>query len=365
MSQLHNKRTAPQPGTDSQDPEAGFLPDICSLRGLFAVVVGAELLAIVLVLGSGKPVRDFWHSLGLLSLYLQWIALSGVGLLCLLQRRLSGHGNLMLALLAWGLLLAVTALVSEVAWLLFQYLGQERQLGPDGHPGFLFKSLGVAAIVGALLLRYLYLHHQWRLQLLAESEARLQALQSRIRPHFLFNSMNTIASLIATRPELAEEVVQDLADLFRVCLSDVKRGSTLGEELELARRYLHIEEQRLGERLRLEWDLQDDLPLDARVPSLVLQPLLENAVYHGIEPAVNPGVIRVSGRYRRGQINLSMRNSLPPEGSSRRRSGNQLALVNIRQRLDGMFQGRASLTESRVDGDYQVRLVLPHPGGDA
>jgi len=316
----------------------------------------------VLVLGSGKPFRHFWHSLGLLSLYIQWIALTGVALLCLLQRWLGRHGNLLLALLAWGLLLAVTVLVSEASWYLWQYLGQEREFGPDGRTGLLLKSLGVAAIVGALLLRYLYLHHQWRLQLLAESEARLQAMQSRIRPHFLFNSMNTIASLIAMRPELAEEVVQDLADLFRVCLSDVGRTSSLANELELARRYLHIEEQRLGERLQLEWDLQDQLPLDARLPTLVLQPLLENAVYHGIEPAVDPGVIRISGRYRRGQVNLSMRNSLPPEGSNgSRRSGNQLALVNIRQRLEGMFPGRASLTESRVDGEYQVRLVFPHP----
>ena len=329
---------------------------------MFALVVGAELLAMALVLGSGKPFGQFWHTLGLMSLYVQWIALSGVALLCLLQRWLGGRGNLLLALLAWGLLLAVTVVVCEASWFLAQYLDHEGWLGPDGHMGLLLKSLGVAAIVGALLLRYLYLHHQWRVQLLAESEARLQAMQSRIRPHFLFNSMNTIASLIATRPELAEEVVQDLADLFRVCLSDVGRTSSLANELELARRYLHIEEQRLGERLRLEWDLQEELPLDARLPSLVLQPLLENAVYHGIEPAVDPGVIRVSGRYRRGQVNLSMRNSLPPEGSSgSRRSGNRLALVNIRQRLDGMFLGRASLTETRVDGEYQVRLVFPHP----
>ena len=329
---------------------------------MFVVVVGAELLAMVLLLGSGKPFRQFWHSLGLLSLYIQWIALSGVALLCLFQRWMGRRGNLALALLAWGLLLAVTLLVSETSWFLLQYLGEEGWLGPDGPTGLLLKSLGVAAIVGALLLRYLYLHHQWRRQLLAESEARLQAMQSRIRPHFLFNSMNTIASLIATRPELAEEVVQDLADLFRVCLSDVGRTSSLANELELARRYLHIEEQRLGERLRLEWDLQQELPLDSRLPTLVLQPLLENAIYHGIEPAVEPGVIRISGRYRRGQVNLSMRNSLPPDDSGgSRRSGNRLALVNIRQRLEGMFPGRASLIETRVDGEYQVRLAFPHP----
>jgi len=361
VSLLQNRHTSARLRSNNPDQEAGFLPDICGLRGLFAVVVGVELLAMVLVLGSGKPLQEFWHALGLLSLYLQWIALAGLGLLCLLRRRLGRCTNLRLALLAWGLLLAVTAVVSEATWFLFQYAGGGALLDPEDRLGLLFRSLGVAAIVGAMLLRYLYLHHQWRQQLLAESEARLQALQSRIRPHFLFNSMNTIASLIATRPQLAEEVVQDLADLFRVCLSDVGRSSSLGEELELTRRYLHIEEQRLGQRLRVEWDLDDELPLKARVPALVLQPLLENAVYHGIEPALRPGVIRVRGRYRRGRVNLSMRNSLPPQGGSPRRSGNRLALVNIRQRLEGMFRGQASLTESLVDGEYQVRLVFPYP----
>jgi two-component system sensor histidine kinase AlgZ len=281
--------------------------------------------------------------------------------MCLLRRWLGGVGDLPLALLVWALLLGVTALVSEVVWLLFQYVDRQGQLDPDGRFGFLFRSLGVAAIVGALMLRYLYLHHQWRRQLLAEAEARLQALQSRIRPHFLFNSMNTIASLIATRPEQAEELVQDLADLFRVCLADAGRSSTLGEELELTRRYLHIEQQRLGERLRVQWDLEDTLPMDARVPALVLQPLLENAVYHGIEPALEPGVVTVTGRYRRGQVNLSMRNSLPSDGAEPRRVGHRLALENVRQRLAGMFRGRATLTESLVEGEYQVRVAFPHP----
>ncbi len=188
----------------------------------------------------------------------------------------------------------------------------------------------------------------------------MQALQSRIRPHFLFNSMNTIASLTRSNPALAEEVVEDLADLFRVSLGDVKRQSTLGKELELARQYLNIERHRLGERLRVEWDLKG-LPESAMMPPLILQPLLENAVYHGIEPAAAGGAIRISGRYRRGRVNLSIRNSLPESSAGSHRKGNKLALENIRQRLAGLFGMQASLLESLVEGEHQVRLVMPHP----
>jgi len=220
--------------------------------------------------------------------------------------------------------------------------------------------LGISVIVGWLLLHYLQLQYRWRQQLEAQNEARLQALQSRIRPHFLFNSMNTIASLTRSNPSLAEEVVEDLADLFRVSLGDAKRQSTLGRELELARQYLNIERHRLGRRLQVEWDLQD-LPLGAMLPPLILQPLLENAVYHGIEPAASGGIIHISGRYRRGRVNLGIRNSVPADQQSGHRKGNRLALENIRERLAGLFGMQASLTESRVEGEHQMRLVVPHP----
>jgi two-component system sensor histidine kinase AlgZ len=172
--------------------------------------------------------------------------------------------------------------------------------------------------------------------------------------------MNTIASLTRSDPALAEEVVVDLADLFRVSLGDATRQSNLGRELELARQYLNIERHRLGQRIQVEWDL-GDLPLDAMLPPLILQPLLENSVYHGIEPAASGGVIHISGRYRRGRVNLAIRNAVPEVRQSGHRKGNRLALENIRERLAGLFGVQASLTESRVEGEHQVRLVVPHP----
>ncbi|MES9904526.1 MAG: histidine kinase [Sedimenticola sp.] len=328
-----------------------FLPDFCRVRMVFVVVVSAELLAIVLTLDTSNSLQQFAAALSLRSLFVQWVALTGCALLCLLRTHLGRYGNRTAGIAAWLILMLLTLLVSLFAI---------KVLAITSAGQFLLKSLGISAIVSALMLRYLYFQYLWRLQVQAESQARFQALQSRIRPHFLFNSMNTIASLTRSDPRLAEGVVHDLSDLFRASLSDVRDQNTLGDELELARGYLRIEHQRLGGRLHVEWDLEE-LPERAVLPALILQPLLENAVYHGIEPAAEPGVIQISGRYRRRQVNLSIRNSQPPGDAVKHRKGNRMALENTRQRLLGFFDGEATLSEAAVDGDHQVRVVFPYP----
>ncbi len=343
--------------TAGREGAGSFLPNFCSVRMVFAVVMTAELLAIVLTLEMVGSLGEFPSELSLRSLFIQWVALSGAGLLCVVGPWLRRLGNGAAGLLAWLLLLLVTLLVS---WAALQVLGESRAFRSTGVALFYTECLGISAIVSALVLRYLYVQYLWRRQVEAESEARFQALQSRIRPHFLFNSMNTIASLTRADPVLAEEVVQDLSDLFRASLSNAGHLSTLGDELELARGYLRIEGQRLGERLRLEWDLEA-LPEEAPLPPLILQPLLENAVYHGIELAAEPGVISIAGRYRRHRINLSIRNSVPERVAPGRRKGNRMALENTRQRLQGFFDEQASLTVSEVDGEHQVRVVFPYP----
>ena len=279
-----------------REQQRGFLPDFCDVRLLFAWVITAELLALVLTLAAFR--NDFWQHLSQRSLYIQWIALMLAGSLCLLGPRLNRLGHAAAGLFAWGL--GVTVLV---------HLAVQRLLQGDWAPDpvSLAEHLAIAAIVLAVALRYLYELHCHQERELAEARAQATALQARIRPHFLFNSMNTIANLTRADPALAEQVVEDLSDLFRASLADEDRRSTLGDELEMARGYLRIEAQRLGERLRVHWDLPDDLPLHAHMPPLLLQPLLENAVYHGIEPAIDGGEILVSVRaprpaqHQRGQ----------------------------------------------------------------
>jgi two-component system sensor histidine kinase AlgZ len=355
VARMEKMNQAMTTGSGPREKSDSFLPNFCAIRTVFAVVITAELLAIVLALVSGATLSRFVEYLSVYSLFIQWVVLVGSGVLCLLRRRLQRLSDGAVGLVVWLLLILITAVVGELSLFILDYV-----LGPGGHFFFLLRNLGIAAIVMALLLRYLYLQGLWRRQVVAESQARFQALQSRIRPHFLFNSMNTIASLTRTQPEMAEEVVHDLADLFRATLADAGRLSDLGRELELARGYLRIEEQRLGERLRVEWDLEG-VPLEAAVPGLILQPLLENAVYHGIEPATEPGTIYVVGRYRRHRVNLSIRNTLPQGGGAVRREGNRLALENIRQRLEAVFGEDAGLVVSEVDGEHQVRVFFPHP----
>jgi two-component system sensor histidine kinase AlgZ len=335
-------------------PRGNFLPNFCSLRSAFVVVVSAELLAVVLAFAGDAPLAEFWPALALRSLYVQWVAVLATVLLCGLRGPLAGRSHAAAGLIAWAV---ITLTATAVALAAVRLVPQPEPFDPAT---FVLRSVAVAAIVAALLLRYLYHLHQQQEREVAASRARFEALQARIRPHFLFNSMNTIAQLTRADPALAEEVVQDLSDLFRATLADAERMTSLATELELTRSYLRIEGQRLGDRLRVAWDLED-LPDDARVPMLVLQPLVENAVYHGIEPAPDGGAVTIAGRYRRGKVNLSVRNTLPPPGRESHRAGNQMAVENVRSRLAVRYGDEASLTVGRVDGEYQVRISLPHP----
>lgn len=358
--------TMNQEETRTEQPERGrvlFLPSFCAIRAVFAVVVIGELLAILLTLAAVERLQDFLAQLSAISLVVQWVGLSSAGLLCVLRNALNKIGNWWAGFVAFMLLISMTLVIfGLIFWLDVGLEAALRRSGSD-ISDLLLRATGISAIVGVLVLHYLYLQHLWRCQEEAENSARLQALHSRIRPHFLFNSMNTIASLTRSDPNLAEEVVLDLADLFRESLGDAGRSSTLGKELALARQYLSIEHFRLGERLEVEWVL-DSLPEKAMIPPLILQPLLENAVYHGIEPSPSGGKITISGHYRRKRINLSIRNTLPDANEKSQRQGNRLAMENIRARLAGVFDLEASLTESIVEGEHQVRLVFPHPWWD-
>ncbi len=189
-------------------------------------------------------------------------------------------------------------------------------------------------------------------------EARLQALQARIRPHFLFNSINAILSLLRAEPARAEVALQDMADLFRVLMRDNRDLAPLADEVELCRQYLELEKLRLGDRLRVEWHLQS-MPGDALVPPLVLQPLLENAVYHGIEPSSEPGVVSINIFYKGGDVHALLRNPYRVDGG-RHHGGNKMAMANVRERLKLHFDTEGAL-ESRVKADaYEVHLRMPY-----
>ena len=222
--------------------------------------------------------------------------------------------------------------------------------------GSLLRWLIWALLAAVGLLAYFHLRA--RALSPAITEARLQALQARIRPHFLFNSINAVLSLVRTEPKRAEIALQDMADLFRVLMRDNRKLTPLADEVELCRQYLELEQLRLGERLIVEWNVKS-MPGDALVPPLVLQPLLENAVYHGIEPWSEPGRVSINLFSARGEVHAILRNSYRTDGGSHH-SGNKMAMANVRERLALHFDAEASL-ETRVTADsYEVHIRMPY-----
>jgi two-component system sensor histidine kinase AlgZ len=338
-----------------------YLPDFCTSRAALANVLIVELTAVVLTLARENQAVGFWTDLSRTSLFLLWIGLAGAALLCWMRAPLHrlqvGRGSA-------AVLLLISALIAVISTGTY-ILGRSNLVTDAGAaimfppelPTFLLRNVSIGLVVTALALRYFYVTHQWRRNIEMQATARVHALQARIRPHFLFNSMNTIASLTRSNPAVAEQAVQDLADLFRANLSDKRDTITLEQECEVARTYQRIEELRLGSRLRVEWKI-DSLPRNALVPGLMLQPLLENAIYHGIEPQPQGGVVTVTGELASGLITIVVRN--PVGDHQNEREGNRLALANIRERLGLLYGERGLVKSGRFDAEYIVTLRFPH-----
>jgi two-component system, LytTR family, sensor histidine kinase AlgZ len=338
-----------------------YLPDFCTSRATLAIVLIVELTAFVLALSHWDPELGFWRDLSRLSLFLIWIGLAAAGLLCALSSVLRRLTAAQVSALVLAIITGVVALVSALAWAagrttLVEEVGIE-PLFPRDFWGFGLRNMAISVVITTLALRYFYVAHEWERNVEMQARARVHALQARIRPHFLFNSMNTIASLTRSDPAQAEQAVQDLADLFRANLSEKRNTITLEQELEVARIYQRIEELRLGERLRVVWNISE-LPMQAIVPGLLLQPLLENAIYHGVEPMPLGGVVQVTGELAGGNITIVVRNAVGDRQNNR--EGNKLALANIRERLELMYGERALVKAGRFDQEYIVTLRFPH-----
>lgn len=349
------------PNNRIQQPEHHdyFLPDFCSGGNTLVVVLIAELIALMLVLAQQPPGLVFWTQLAVVSLFLQWLGLSSAALLCLLRRWLARLPLRRAASVSYVLLVALTMALSEAAWQVGRLADPDHNLFPLTHDTFLLRNTFISLIVCAIVLRYFYVQHQWKRNVQRESQARIEALQARIRPHFLFNSMNTIASLVRANPDVAERAIEDLADLFRASLAEPHTLVSFAEEMDVVRHYARLEQLRLGERLQIEWRL-DAVPPGLRLPLLSLQPLLENAIYHGIEPRAGGGVLILEGGRLEGGAWLAVRNPVAVN-PVRSRQGNQLALDNIRQRLSLAFGERARLLIQQQNDEFVARLELPLP----
>ena len=230
---------------------------------------------------------------------------------------------------------------------------------PPNHVTTLARLTIISALIIAVTLSYTVNYQRGHARNETQQQDRLQALQSRIRPHFMFNSMNSVASLIRSDPDLAEKALQDLADVFRVLLADARKMVPITAEGELARQYLDIEKLRLGDRLQVKWTASN-VPRSALIPSLTLQPLLENAVYHGIEPSFAGGTVDIQLWSEGETLKIMITNPVPEITSqTRKTTGNMIALDNVRERLYRHFGGRATLENLEPQGKYQVKISIP------
>lgn len=345
--------------------ETAFLPDFCTGAVVFNVAVVAELLALVISLVMP---RDFLtpsagQDLLVVSLFVQWVALGGTAALCGARRALNRLPKLRALAGAFLLLLTVTFLVSEFAvWLLWM-LGKTRSPRPEWYASFHILTLTLSAIVNGLLLRLFLAKHELTLRIASEARAKLQALQSRVRPHFVFNSLNIIAALTRSAPEKAEAALEDMADLFRMMLSQDEMLVPVKNEIDVTKKYLALETLRLDNRLRVEWEI-GTFPRKAAMPVLTLQPLIENAIRHGIEALPEGGTVRVRLQEMNGHIHIAVTNPRPPVRARGARDVPGQSLEDIRLRLRAHY-GDAAVLRVQEDGQYAVTVVLPIRGGGA
>jgi len=343
------------PKPTPQDTQA-YLPDFCAAGTLFIIVLVAELVAIVLTLAAHNVQGQFLIELSTTSFFVLWLALLGSAVMCLLRDRLESAGKTRAFVIGFIVLEFVCLALSEFSWQLMSYFGQSSVID-DSHNVFLLRTFAISSIVIALAMRYLYISSEWRRSIVIEAQSRISALQALIRPHFLFNSMNTIASLTRSSPEQAEEAVEDLSDLLRATMSSPKDRSTLKQELEIAAIYQRIEKLRLGARLNVRWDI-DELPMRARIPNLTIQPLLENAIYHGIELLPDGGDVVVTGKRDGDDLTISISNPVA-EGKARHTIGNRMAMSNIRQRFELAYGNRGSVDVDDSLDRFTVTLRFP------
>ena len=321
------------------------LPDFCNLGVTLRIFLGVEGLALAAAWLRVAHVREVWADFVAQSVVLQPALLLILALLCLGRRWFAALPYKWGVVAVGALCLAVSAGVNSMMTQLF------------GDVTFRFgwhDAVNVLALAG-LLLGYFRLRDQTLSPAL--TEARLQALQARIRPHFLFNSLNAVLSLVRAEPRRAERALENLAELFRVLMADNRQLAPVSSEVALCKQYLELESLRLGERLQVVWHI-DNMPADALIPPLVLQPLVENAVYHGIEPASQPGEIRINIYHSDGQLHMVISNPYQREG--RHHGGNKMALGNIKSRLMLHFDVEASLKTQVRDASYQVHIALPY-----
>jgi two-component system sensor histidine kinase AlgZ len=331
-------------GTQGRVRYSQVLPDLCNLGITMRVLLSVNAAALLLALPGSEGFG------GWTARFLDWASviepavLLSIALVCGMRRILTREKPWVQVLAACIVVACVSVLCQVAAALV---ISQNATLW----------NLGAGAVVGAAVAGAFIAVFHWRAATRrpALAEARLAALSATIRPHFFFNALNAVLGVVRSDPRTAETMLEDLSALFR-SLAASKPMVPLAEEVDTTRKYLAIETQRLGNRLQVQWHQEEGLE-EVTIPQLTLQPLLENAVRHGVEPNIEPGVIRVKITRKGRDLLIAVDN--PASGQPASTPGLQMALANIRERLMLLYDLEASLTASERSGRYLVVLRMP------
>ena len=330
-----------------QNHPSDALPNFRNLGVTLRMLLLGNALALLAALLQANDGMDVLLRMMQIATMLTPVLLGSLVLLWLAQPLLN-------KLAYWQAVLAVNALVG--LFTLFTCLFAGEFFRPDSAGYFdTVRCVLLSVAMSSLLLMYFRL----RARVLSRSleDSRLQVLRARIRPHFLYNTINTVLGIVRAQPRLAETALEDMADLFRMAMSDPQEQVALRGEISICKQYIALEKLRMGDRLCVDWQIQE-MPEDALIPVLLLQPLLENAVYHGIEPLIEGGTILVSLKRQGGELQIVVENPVPVADLSH--TGNQIALQNIRERLALLFDIEANYQVTRGHGFYRVEITLPY-----
>ncbi|XID75122.1 sensor histidine kinase [Alkanindiges sp. WGS2144] len=342
--------------SSSLPQDAFFLPDFSENRALLELLVSTNILALILALIDARDLGSMsWSLVAQYVFFVNWVTVSFAWLSDLLRSRLRALPRIQAVL--WSLLM-LEGIIGLTTLLINVGLNVILNMPKPWWEHVLYH-LVLGGCLGMVIMRYLYVREQMINQHRAELQARVQVLQARIRPHFLFNTMNSVLSLIQTDPVKAESMIENLAQLFRASLS-VSGEISLLDEVALCKNYLDIETIRLGERLRVDWRLPDEDALyDVNIPSLTLQPLLENAIYYGVETFSTPSTISVLLQVNAKDVTIVVTNPCQT-GKKGRQSGNGMALGNIQERLQAYYGGKARLQTHQTSDLFTTYLSYPY-----
>ena len=356
---MNDVSTAKKPHTEI------VIPDYSNAGVAFRVLMAVNVILFAVCVIQARGVKPGLYAFVDRAVLVELACLSSIFVLYIIRRALqySGAITIMSVWMQRGIGVLVPSILTGMIiahlqpyeWL---YAGGTSLSGTHG--------VAIGALFGIAFQHYFELRA--RAFSPALSEARLQALQARIHPHFLFNSLNAVLSLIRKEPRKAETALEDLAELFRVSMRDAREMTRLNEEIRLCKQYLSLEKIRLGERLQVQWDTEDITDEElytAQIATLMLQPLLENAVNYGVEPVQHPTLIEVKIACSLGSVEIVVANPVPPAANAAAQvlGGNRMALGNIRERLMLLYDVEAELRSETVDGKFVVRLRFPYRWG--